>query len=82
MILPTARSPGAKIQLVGDNKKLDQAAKKILAILDDHAKDFTPAEQDAKWRAFSRAVAKVGTRARRAARPKTASSPRAGRKHA
>ena len=50
---------------MADKKKLDKTAKALLAIFEEHARDFSPAEQETKWRAFSRVVAKVGTRAKR-----------------
>ena len=62
-----------------DEKKLDKAAKKLLAIFEDHGKDLPSAENEARWHAFSRVVAKVGTHAKRQARPKNAVTPRVSR---
>lgn len=50
------------LAVTADQKTLDKAAKKLLAIFEEHAKDFSQAEQETKWRAFSRVVAKIGTR--------------------
>jgi len=59
-----------------DEKKLDTTAQKLLAIFEVDAKDLSPAQRDAKWRAFSRVVATVGTHAKPQARPKNAATPR------
>jgi len=67
---------------VPDKKKLDSAAKKLLAIFEEHAQHLPPEEQDAKWQAFSGVVAKVGTPAKQQARPKTPSIPRVSRRRA
>jgi|HubBroStandDraft_1064217.scaffolds.fasta_scaffold1343550_2 hypothetical protein len=65
-----------------NEKKLDKAAQKLLAIFEDAAKDLSPTEQDAKWRAFSRVVSTVGTHAKPQARPKSAATPRVSRRRA
>ena len=60
--------------------KLDQAADAILAVMERHAEHLPRLERDAKWHAFSREVAKIGTPAKPQERPE--SRPRPVRKHA
>jgi hypothetical protein len=77
------QTPSVQCRLLTvDEKKLNRTAQKLLAIFEDHAKDLPSAEKDAKWRAFSRVVAKVGTPAKPQARPKNAATPRVSRRHA
>jgi hypothetical protein len=68
--------------LTVDEKKLDRTAQKLLAIFEDDVKHLSPAEKDAKWRAFSREVAITDIHAKPQARPKTAENPRVSRRRA
>ncbi len=41
--------------------KIDKATDAILEVMERHVEGLPRLEQDAKWRAFSREVAKIGT---------------------
>lgn len=63
-------------------KKLDGAAEQLLRIFEQHSKDLPVTERDAKWRNFNTVVAKIGTRAKPPAHPKTSRTLRATRRQA
>lgn len=65
-----------------DKKRLDNAASKLLDVLDRHASELSPSEREAKWAALAEVVANVETRAKRREPPKTEATPRPGRKQA
>jgi hypothetical protein len=47
--------------MVAHKTKLDKAADAILNVMERHAESLPALERDAKWRAFGREVAKIGT---------------------
>jgi hypothetical protein len=63
-------------------KQLDEAAQKLADILEQHLSELPPSERAIRSRAFDRAVAKVGTRAKSQAPAKSAASPDRVRRHA
>ena len=44
--------------------KLDDAADRLLAVLEKHSKDIPASEREAKWRALNEVVATIETRAK------------------
>jgi hypothetical protein len=56
------------------NKKLEGAAERLLDIFERSAENLSAPERDAKWRAFNRVMAKVGSRAKSQAKPRTLST--------
>jgi hypothetical protein len=44
--------------------KLDDAAERLLAILENHSKDLPVSKREAKWRALDKVVATIETRAK------------------
>lgn len=64
------------------DKKLEAAANKIFAIMEDSIKDLPASERKARWRAFNETAANLETRAKPQAPSKAPASLRVGQSRA